>query len=89
MEKFVENAFKDALAAMNDEEYDAYSRHIVDDDNGSVINTAVALNVGIEKVDRMLAAMDDEAIATLSEYIANTMLISFHIGYNARREDER
>lgn len=87
MDDFVERAFADADKNFTEKERQAFDRAVVDDEAKTVI-TLAALNVGLTKMQALLAAvqkarMDDP----FAEYISSISLISFHLGYLAAKQD--
>lgn len=86
MDKFVEQAFKDAETALQDIEYDAWMRVMKDPD---IPHTAAAAAVGISKMnDLCRMAFATNNAQTLADYAHYLMLTGFHLGYTVRREDE-
>ena len=86
-DEFVRKAFEDADKVKSDKEYDAFCKRIADDDSQAAHMTA-ALFVGLPKMDKMCEVVIKAGHGeTLAEYAQSLLLVGFHIGYKAAKED--
>lgn len=88
MDKFAENAFKDALKEQNEQEFAAWMKF--SETEFRVAHMAVVTRIGFDKIDSLCgAAIKAGQADTLAEYAHQLMMMAFHKGYKARREEER
>ena len=84
---FVKQAFAEADDAMLEREYAAYSRLIVEDESQSA-HVVAALKVGLKRMDELCkAVIESGSEQLLAEYADALLLVGFHIGYTASREE--
>ena len=88
MDDFVKQAFANALAGLAEDEFNAYERRFINGKRGEKMNMVAILRTGVEKIDALLASLDQEQGETLAEYISILIISAFHEGYTARMEDE-
>lgn len=87
MDNFAEKAFKDALTKQNDDEFQAWMRF--SDEQFMVAHMTVVDQVGVDRMNDLSgAAIRAGQADTLAEYAHQLMMMAFHIGYKARREEE-
>ena len=86
MDKFAENAFKDAMEKLAEDEFKAWCKF--SDDEFMAAHLAVVMRIGLEKVNALCrAAFNAGLLGTLAEYAHGIMLMAFHKGYKARMEE--
>lgn len=87
MDKFVDNAFKEAMERQNEQEFQAWLKF--SDEHFMVAHTTVVARIGIDRMNDLSgAAIRAGQADTLAEYAHQLMMMAFHIGYKARREEE-
>lgn len=87
MDKFAENAFKEALEELSETEFRAWEKFV--DKTADLFQMAVMARVGIGKMNDLAGAAVKAGLAdTFAEYAHELMIGMFHIGYHARMEDE-
>lgn len=87
MDKFAENAFKEAMEKQATEEFNAWMNF--SDRDFMVAQAKVIEQVGIVRINELCRAARLAGQAhTLAEYAHSLMMMAFHIGYKARREEE-
>lgn len=87
MGTFAEKAFKDADNAANETEFRAWQRFAEKTFNS--FQTAVAIKIGLSKMNDMCGAVVEKGLEdVLADYAYHLTMAAFHMGYNARREDE-
>lgn len=88
MDKFAENAFREAMEQQAAEEFNAWMNF--SDRGFMVAQNKVIEQVGVGRISALCRAarLAGEA-ETLAEYAHSLMMMAFHIGYKARREEER
>lgn len=85
---FVLKAFADADRASADDEFEAYRKNIWDDD-ADTAHTIAALRVGVSRVMELMKASEASGMADiLVEYTENLLLVGFHMGYRAAKENK-
>lgn len=88
MDNFAEKAFRNALERQADDEFQAWMKF--SDKEFMVAHMAVVTRIGFDKIDSLCgAAIKAGQADTLAEYAHQLMMMAFHIGYKARREEER
>lgn len=88
MDKFAENAFKDALKEQNEQEFAAWMKF--SDTEFMLSHMTAVAQVGIEKINKLCgAAIKAGEADTLAQYAHHIMMLAFHGGYKARMEEER
>lgn len=87
MDNFAENAFKEAMEKQATEEFNAWMNF--SDRDFMVAHSKVIEQVGVGRINTLCRAarLAGEA-ETLAEYAHQLMMMAFHIGYKARREEE-
>ncbi len=87
MDKFAENAFKEALEQQNEQEFQAWKKF--SDKEYMDAHLVVVARIGLEKINNLCgAAIRAGEGDTLAEYAHSLMMMAFHIGYHARMEEE-
>lgn len=82
MGKFAENAFQ-----QTEQEFQSWMNF--SEKGFMAAHMAVVTRIGLEKMDALCgAAIKAGAADTLAEYAHSLMMMAFHIGYKARREEE-
>lgn len=86
---FVRKAFADADKIIVEKEFDAYKRHIAEDES-SAAHVVASLRVGLSKMNNLcevvLKAGEGDVLV---EYAESLLLVGFHLGYRAALEDEK
>lgn len=87
MDNFAEKAFRNALERQADDEFQAWMKF--SDKEFMDAHMTVVAQIGIDKIDSLCgAAIKAGQGDTLAEYAHQLMMMAFHIGYKARREEE-
>ena len=87
MEKFVEQAFEDAMEMSEEQEHKAFEEAIVQDKD--ILLLSVGVNVGLEKMEVLSKSVIDSGTAeTLAEFVTQLSMICFHIGYREGRNSK-
>ena len=87
MDKFAEQAFKDAMEQQTEQELAAWMKFA--DKEFMRASLPVVTRIGLEKMNNLCgAAIRAGEGDTLAEYAHSLMMMAFHIGYKARREEE-
>lgn len=87
MDKFTENAFKQALEQQTEQEFQAWMNF--SDLEFMVAHMKVIARIGLDKINTLCgAALRAGAGDTLAEYAHGLMMVAFHGGYKARMEEE-
>lgn len=87
MDNFAKQAFEDALEKQADDEFQAWKKF--SDKEFMVAHMTVVAQIGLDKIDSLCgAAIKAGQADTLAEYAHQLMMMAFHIGYKARREEE-
>ena len=87
MDKFVKDAFKEAMEQQATEEFNAWMNF--SDRDLMIAHNKVVEQVGIVRVNTLCRAARLAGQAdTLAEYAHSLMMMAFHIGYKARLEEE-
>lgn len=87
MDKFAENAFKEAMEQQTEQEFAAWMKF--SDKEFMTAHLTVVARIGLEKINNLCgAAIRAGEGNTLAEYAHSLMMMAFHIGYKARREEE-
>ena len=87
MDKFAEQAFKDAMEQQTEQELAAWMKFA--DKEFMRAYLPVVTRIGLEKMNNLCgAAIRAGEGDTLAEYAHSLMMMAFHIGYKARREEE-
>lgn len=87
MDNFAKQAFEDALKKQDDDEFQAWMKF--SDKEFMVAHMTVVAQIGLDKIDSLCgAAIKAGQADTLAEYAHQLMMMAFHIGYKARREEE-
>lgn len=88
MDKFVKDAFKEAMETQNEQEFQAWMKF--SDNEFMTAHLTVVARIGLEKINNLCgAAIRAGEGDTLAEYAHSLMMMAFHIGYKARMEEER
>lgn len=88
MDKFVKDAFKDAMEQQTEQEFAAWMQF--SDKEFMTAHLTVVARIGLEKINNLCgAAIRAGEGDTLAEYAHQLMMMAFHIGYKARREEEK
>jgi len=87
MDKFAENAFKEAMEQQTRQEFQAWMKF--SDRDLMVAHSKVIEQVGVGRINTLCrAARHAGEAVTLAEYAHSLMMMAFHIGYKARKEEE-
>ncbi len=87
MDKFVKDAFKEAMETQAKDEFKAWMNF--SDRDFMVAHAKVIEQVGIVRINELCRAARLAGQAdTLAEYAHSLMMMAFHVGYKARREEE-
>ena len=87
MDKFAENAFKEAMEQQIEQEFQSWTNFSEKDFMAA--HMAVVARIGLEKINTLCGAVIKAGAAdTLAEYAHSLMMMAFHIGYKARWEEE-
>ena len=87
MDKFVKDAFKEAMEQQATEEFNAWMNF--SDRDFMVAHSKVIEQVGVGRINSLCRAARLAGQAhTLAEYAHSLMMMGFHIGYKARLEEE-
>ena len=86
MDKFVEDAFKDALEQKSKKEFRAW---LAFSENSLMATNAVVVNrIGQEKMNALCHAAIKAGVGdALAEYAYELMMTAFHIGYKAKETE--
>ena len=87
MDKFVKDAFKEAMEQQATEEFNAWMNF--SDRDFMVAHNKVIEQVGVGRINTLCRAARLAGEAdTLAEYAHQLMMMAVHIGYKASREEE-
>lgn len=87
MDKFVKDAFKEAMEQQATEEFNAWMNF--SDRDLMIAHNKVVEQVGVGRINSLCRAARLAGQAdTLAEYAHSLMMMAFHIGYKARLEEE-
>lgn len=87
MDKFVKDAFKEAMEQQTEQEFQAWLKF--SDNEFMTAHMAVVGQIGLDKINTLCgAAIKVGEGDTLAEYAHRLMMMAFHVGYKARREEE-
>lgn len=87
MDNFTEKAFRDALEKENEKEFQAWEKF--SDEQFMIAHMTVVSQIGVERMNDLCgAAIRAGQADTLAEYSHELMMMAFHIGYKARKEEE-
>lgn len=87
MADFVKDAFRDAVNASEEAEYQAYRKEIVG--NIDAIATTAGMMTGMDKMDKFSRVVLESGQAeTLADFTRGLVMAAFHIGYTKGRESE-
>lgn len=86
MDKFVEDAFKDALEEKSKKEFHAWTNF--SDNSLMATNMVVSRRIGLNKMNDLCHAAIQAGVGdALAEYAYNLMMMAFHMGYKAKETE--